>query len=261
MFTIKKTQSKHEIEQQNQELLKMSPLIQSLGYTPDSCMCGDKPDVCLPSSKNKEIGIEVTEYAERYYFKIKGNKNVRGDLGIKARKDLKKILDSYIEYFDNREKDKRYYPEDSGYRISIWFAGGLFPYQDNLMDYKDKIFNEIDNYIFPSNTFIDNEFIAYARADLICNAKSSVIDYQLGYVDCMTHVDDNIISEIIKEKNNKLKDYKECESNKSIKEYWLAICLPYHVQDVTEMYKIPSDIQTDYEKIFFVQDCRTWQIK
>lgn len=242
------------------ELLRISPLIRSLGYTPDFNMCGDRPDICLPSSENKEIGIEVTEYAERYY-KVESNKEVRGNLQLKARQDFKKIMDSYIEYYDNREKDNRYYPKKSGYRITIWFAGGLFPYQYNLKDCKNVIFKEIDNYLFPSNTYINNKFIADVRLELIPNASKSLIDYQRGSVDCMTPIDDNVISEIIKEKNNKLLQYKECKINESIKEFWLAICLPNHIQNVIEKYRVPSDVQTNYDKIYFVQDYRVWQIK
>lgn len=246
---------------QDKELSEIVPLIRSIGYTTNSNMCGDRPDICIPSIENKEIGIEVTDYAERYYLKPNSNDKKRGNLQIKAHKDFEKILDSYIEYFDNKEKDNRYYSKDSRYRISIWLSGGLFPFQDNLKDYKNVIFKEIDNFLFPSNTFIDNEFIVDVRLELISNASRSVIDYQRGYIDSMTPVDDNVISDIIKEKNNKLLAYKECKNNESIKEYWLAICLPYRVQDVTEKYRVPLNIQTDYDKIFFVQDCRAWQIK
>jgi len=258
---MKMKTNNNSIYKQENELSKISPLIRSVGYTPDFNMCGDRPDICLPSFENKEIGIEVTEYAERYHAKAESNKEVRGNLQLKARQDLKKIMDSYIEYFDNREKDNRCYPKKSGYRITIWLAGGLFPYQCNLKDYKNVIFKEIDSFLFSTNTFIDNEFIADVRLELIPNASKSVIDYQRGYVDCMTPVDDNVISEIIKEKNNKLLKYKKCKSNESIKEFWLAICLPNHIQDVTEKYRAPSDVQTDYDKIYFVQDCRVWQVK
>lgn len=246
---------------QEKELLKISSLIRKAGYIPNSNMCGDRPDICLPSTENKEIGIEVTDYAERYYLKVKSNKKVRGDLRFKAHSDFEKIMDSYIDYFDKKEKDKRYYPKDSGYRISIWLDGGLFPYQDNLNDYKEIIFREIDNYLFPTSAFINNSFIACAKANLIPNTTQSVIDYQLGFVECLTPIEDNIILEIIKEKNSKLLGYKECKRNESIKEYWLAICLPYRIQDVCEKYRVPSNIQTNYDKIYFVQDDRVWQVK
>lgn len=256
MKTTNNSKSKRD-----KELSKISPLIRSIGYTPNSSMCGDRPDICIPSFENKEIGIEVTDYAERYYLKANSNEEVRGNLQLKAYNDFEKILESYIREFDNREKDKKYYPKDSGYRIRISLAGGLFPYIDNLEDYEKVIFREIDNFLFPTNAFIVNKFIACAEADLIPNATKSVIDYQLGFVESMTSVDDNIILEIIKEKNDKLLKYKECKSNESIKEYWLAICLPYRVQDETEKYRVSSKIQTDYNKIFFVQDCRAWQVK
>ena len=101
------TNNNSKYKQEN-ELLKISPLIRSLGYTPNFNMCGDKPDICLPSFENKEIGIEVTEYAERYHVKVESNEKVRGDLLFKARQDLKKILDSYIDYFDNRNNRGNY---------------------------------------------------------------------------------------------------------------------------------------------------------
>jgi hypothetical protein len=92
-----KTKDNSRYKQEN-ELLKISPLIRSLGYIPNFNMCGDKPDICLPSFENREIGIEVTEYAERYYIKAVCNEQVRGNLQLKAHQDLKKIMDSYIEY-------------------------------------------------------------------------------------------------------------------------------------------------------------------
>ena len=95
----------------------------------------------------------------------------------------------------------------------------VYFHTNNLKDYKDVIFKEIDNYLFPSNIFIDKEFIADVRLDSIPNASKTVIDYQRGYVDCMTPIVDSIISEIIKEKNDKLQKYKECKGNESIKEF------------------------------------------
>lgn len=246
---------------QEKELSKISPLIQSIGYTPDYNMCGDRPDICIPSCENKIIGIEVTDYAERYYPKGNNNEIVRGNLQQKARKDFDKIMESYADYFDQRKSDNSFYTKELGYRITIWFCGGLFPYQDNLSTFKEIIYKEIDSFLFPTKTFLDNKSISDARADIIPNASKSIIDYQLGFVECLTPVDDNIVSEIIKEKNDKLLKYKECKGNESIKEYWLAICLPYQIQFVFENNIVESDIQTNYDKIFFVQDCKVWQVK
>lgn len=257
-----KTNKKSNNKQEN-ELSKISPLIQSVGYTPDSNMCGDRPDICLPSFENKEIGIEVTDYAERTYLKTVGRKKkkTRGNLQIKAQKDFKKILDSYAKYFDQRQKDRRYYPKDSGYRITIWLVGGFFPYQENLATSQKIIFQELDNFLFPKNSVIDNQFICDVRCEPILNSQSSIVDYQRGYLDCMTPINDGVISMIIEEKEEKLREYKELAGNKSIREYWLVICLPSRISSYLSDYQMPSQAHTTYDRIYLVQDIMVWQIK
>ena len=47
---------------QHKELVSISPLLCQLGYIENADMFSDKPDICLPSKNNRQIGIEVTEY-------------------------------------------------------------------------------------------------------------------------------------------------------------------------------------------------------
>ena len=47
---------------QHKELVSISPLLCQYGYIESADMCSDKPDICLPSKNNRQIGIEVTEY-------------------------------------------------------------------------------------------------------------------------------------------------------------------------------------------------------
>ncbi|MBR1880028.1 MAG: hypothetical protein IJ804_04670 [Prevotella sp.] len=49
------------------ELYKSSRIISELGYEPDISMCCDKPDICLPSAQDRQIGIEVVAYSTHRY--------------------------------------------------------------------------------------------------------------------------------------------------------------------------------------------------
>ena len=47
---------------QHKELVSISSLLCQYGYNESADMCSDKPDICLPSKNNRQIGIEITEY-------------------------------------------------------------------------------------------------------------------------------------------------------------------------------------------------------
>ena len=85
---------------------------------------------------------------------------------------------------------------------------------------------------------------------------------QLCRIEENTMESQRILSDIFSETDSN-EDYKikVSSGNESIKEFWLAICLPNHIQDVTGKYRVTSDVQTSYDKIYFVQDSRVWQVK
>ena len=60
--------TKEEIKHRD-ELVKASRIISELGYVPDDLMCSDKPDICLPSKDDRQIGIEVVTYSTHRYEK------------------------------------------------------------------------------------------------------------------------------------------------------------------------------------------------
>ena len=76
------------------ELGKASRIISELGYVPDDSMCSDKPDICLPSANERQIGIEVVAYSTRRYEK--------------SEDALYKIFNEYIEERQDKYSDKRY---------------------------------------------------------------------------------------------------------------------------------------------------------
>ena len=85
--------TKEEIKHRD-ELGKASRIISELGYVPDETMCCDKPDICLPSKDERQIGIEVVAYSTHRYEK--------------SEDALYKIFNEYIEERLDKYSDKRY---------------------------------------------------------------------------------------------------------------------------------------------------------
>ena len=75
------------------ELFRVAPILKELGYTPNENMCGDAPDILIPSVEKRNIGIEVVSYST-------GQNE-------KAQNALRKVLDEYADILD-RKSDKRF---------------------------------------------------------------------------------------------------------------------------------------------------------
>ena len=75
------------------ELFRVTPILKELGYTPNENMCGDAPDILIPSVEKRNIGIEVVSYST-------GQNE-------KAQNALRKVLDEYAGLLD-RKSDKRF---------------------------------------------------------------------------------------------------------------------------------------------------------
>ena len=76
------------------ELGKASKVISELGYVPEESMYSDKPDICLPSATNRQIGIEVVAYSTHRYEK--------------SEDAIYKIFNEYIRERLDKRSSKRY---------------------------------------------------------------------------------------------------------------------------------------------------------
>ena len=120
--------TKEEIKHRD-ELGKASRIISELGYVPDDLMCSDKPDICLPSKDDRQIGIEVVTYSTHRYEK--------------SEDALYKIFNEYIEERLDKYSDKRY-------EIGVLFTNLSVPVDINYKKVKEQIYGEIDNLMLPN---------------------------------------------------------------------------------------------------------------
>ena len=130
--------TKEEIKHRD-ELGKASRIISELGYVPDKFMCSDKPDICLPSRDNRQIGIEVVAYSTHRYEK--------------SEDALYKIFNEYIEERLDKYSDKRY-------EIGVLFMNLSVPVDINYKKVKKQIYTEIDNLMLPNQPQMERQYIA-----------------------------------------------------------------------------------------------------
>ena len=207
------------------ELFRVTPILKELGYTPDENMCGDAPDILIPSVEKRNIGIEVVSYST-------GQNE-------KAQNALRKVLDEYAGILD-RKSDKRF-------EIGIGLLRQGLP---NFTKEKHKIFKELDSLIFYPDKPMDRRFISYVvlqenpgapRSFISCD---EVVEFGL--------VDEQLLFKCINQKDHKLKMYKQKEKNRTIKEYYLAIYFPIKEGADFQEYTLPNDFKTEYNRIYLV---------
>lgn len=120
------------------ELWKASRIISELGFVPDDSMCDDRPDIVLPSSKNRQIGLEVVQYSTHQFEELEDA--------------LYKVLDEYVkERFDKRSEKR--------YEMSIYFKDVDLPTDINFKKVKSQIFDELDNLLFSKQPSIKRKYI------------------------------------------------------------------------------------------------------
>ena len=130
--------TKEEIKHQD-ELGKASRVISELGFVPDEAMCCDKPDICLPSAEDRQIGIEVVAYSTHRYEE--------------SEDALYKIFNEYIKERLDKYSEKRY-------EIGVLFTDLSIPVNINYKKVREQIFKEIDSLMLPHQPQFERQYIA-----------------------------------------------------------------------------------------------------
>ncbi len=220
------------------ELGNASRVISELGYKPEESMCSDKPDICLPSKDNRQIGIEVVKYSTHRYEE--------------AENALYKILEEYIKERLDRYSDKRY-------EIGILFTNLNIPVNVNYKKIKERIFEELDNLLLPQHPPIDRQYIADITVQENPGVMHSFISHDI--IVEFDDLDEQELFECIKKKEIKLKDYKTMGRNKTIREYYLVVFFPINEHAELRNYTLPDRFETSYDRIYLVDPFYSNRIK
>ena len=230
---------------QRRELLSINSLLCKYGYGESADMCSDRPDICLPSSMNRRIGIEVTEYT---------NPNDK-----KAISTFCHILKEYLLSISERKQnsDAQKYSKEKKYCMTVWLHGGFFPRIDNIKQKKKQIFEELDRFAFPCDGTFINEYIASVEIEEILNPEITESIVRIPYVEEYSLIDEAILLNCIISKEEKLREYKKIKENNSIREFWLAIIISDPMQVNIYDFKLHNTIISGYNKIFIIKgiDC------
>lgn len=229
--------TKEEIKHRD-ELGKASRIISELGYVPDDSMCSDKPDICLPSKENRQVGIEVVAYSTHRYEK--------------SENALYRILNDYIAERIDKESDMRY-------EIGVLFTGLDIPVNINYKKAKEQIYQEIESLLYPEMPQIERQYIADVTAMENPGVEHSFISCDSFVV--YDELDEQTLLNCIKGKEQKLKDYKVMPENASIREYYLVVFFPINEHADMRGYTLPEGFKTDYDRIYLVDPFYTNRIR
>jgi hypothetical protein len=220
------------------ELGKASKVISELGYVPEESMYSDKPDICLPSATNRQIGIEVVAYSTHRYEK--------------SEDAIYKIFNEYIRERLDKRSSKRY-------EIGVLFTGLGIPVGVNYKKAKEQIYKEIDSLMLPQHPMIERQYIE----DITAMENPGV---EHSFLTCDTVVvydklNEKALLDCIGVKDLKLKGYKNLDENKTISEYYLVVFFPIKEHAELRGYSLPEDFETGYNRIYLVDPFYMSRIK
>ena len=220
------------------ELGKASRIIRELGYEPDESMCDDRPDIVLPSTTDRQIGIEVVTYSTHRYEE---SENV-----------LYKMFNEYIE----ERLDKR---SDTRYEIGVMFTDLQVPVGINYKKIKKQLFDEIDSLMLPNQPPMNRQYIESVTA-----WENHGVEH--SFIGCDTVVEydelnEKILLECINGKEQKLKGYKTLAKNSTISEYYLVVFFPINEHAELRGYTLPETFKTGYDRFYLVDLCYINRIK
>ena len=95
----------------------------------------------------------------------------------------------------------------------------------------------------------------------ITNPEVSESIVRIPYVEVYSQIDEALLQNCIRGKEEKLREYKNIKENKSISEYWLAIIISDPIQVDIKDFKLHGTIKSDYNKIFLIKGIHCIQIK
>jgi hypothetical protein len=234
---------------QRDELHSINPLLCIYGYEEWADMCSDSPDICLPSSMDRQIGIEVTDYTfqkDKMDFSAFSN-----------------ILVDYIQHISERWKNKelKTYSAEKNYSLTVWLHGGSFPRIEKIKKKKEQIFEELDCFAFPDSDCHDNQYIASAKIDEISNSKITESIVRIPYIEAYGKINEEKLLNCIKGKEEKLVAYKTNDKNRNIREYWLAIIVSDPIQVDIRNFRLSCVLDSSYDKIYLIKGIDCVQIK
>lgn len=232
-----------DIIKRKDELRMVSPLLKELGYKPNLNMCGERldvrPDIFLPSIDNRKIGIEVTEYVTK--------KRKEAEIS------LYRIFKKYEKNFNAKQKNRHGF-------ITVDFKEDKDPYELNYREIESQLFKELDSFLFPDNYLENYIYLKNAIFHELSNASYTTI--RMG-AECYFAdiINEPLLIGRIKDKELKLKKYKQIPENQTIEEYWLAIYASFIEHPENRYFKLPENFETEYSRIYFIDDAYCKQIK
>ncbi len=211
------------------ELLYATSVIKELGYVPDEDMCGDAPDIVLPSVDDRQIGIEVVFYSTQKHEE--------------AENALNQILGDYIEDVLDRKTVTRY-------EIGVLFYNLEIPVHVNFKQAKEELFKELNSFFFPQPVPVERKYIADLTAMENPDAEHSFIgcDKVVAY----DQLNEKVLLECINKKEEKLSAYKNRLENKAIRQFFLVIYFSFNEHAELRGYKLPGGFETKYDRIYLV---------
>lgn len=221
------------------ELFQISTLLDELGLTRDDCD-NDKecPDVHLTLHKGYKVGIEVTQYGD-------------GKLD-EASSAFYDVLQEYAKRID-KISTMRYY-------AFVTPMGQSLAKDVMYKKYKAKIFKELD--MFRLGATLNYSKLQYIEAvdfyDAKCLQKSF---FGITSVYLYGEINETLLLNSIKKKNDKLENYRANPENKELKEFWLAIYV--NTQEAVDLsVQIPiANILSNYDKIYLCDSIYCKRIK
>lgn len=220
------------------ELGKASRIIKELGYEPDELMCDDRPDIVLPSTTDRRIGIEVVTYSTRRYEE---SENV-----------LYKIFNEYIE----ERLDKR---SAIRYEIGVMFTSLQVPVGINYKKVKKQLFDEIDSLMLPNQPPMNRQYIESVTAWENPGVEHSFMTCDTVVV--YEELNEKVLLDCINGKEQKLNIYKTLPENSTISEYYLVVFFTINEHAELRGYTLPENFKTDYDRIYLVDSFYMNRIK
>ena len=235
----------NNLQKKCDEFRWIRPLINHLSDDLMGLCNSEEPDFHL-HFPNKTIGIEFTKLI---------NEKEQSEFN-----EFKKVLNEYaINEFDEIKKnDKRF--SDSSYRINVWFDDGFKPYVHNgskVSKHRKELYNELNQWIFHADS-IEKPYEYIIRVELEPCQRLEHSEVKICYINPIQLVPFELIQKAIRNKEEKLDNYKKLPRNKDITEYWLAIGLPeqydIHSIDLLEV------VKSKFNRIYVLQNVYVKQL-
>lgn len=219
--------SRNQEIQKKQEENAVWPLVRHFGLTKEDVVIDDSPDVVFKNFEGKTIGIENVEYHSK--------RNIA--------KTNRRLIDICLAY-------KRLLEErgETGFQMNVHFRDEV--YSMKRLDEK-AVFAELDicRYFNKRGTRKHVLDISY----LWWPPKGTVVVAPIWCGIYEENLNHDLLCEIVKKKEARLKYYKQLNKNEGIDEYWLNIHIPSRE---FSMYG-PKDeiyIESDYDRVYLTSD-------